>query len=431
MVYVKSIENLPLMPCSDTKAKHLLKEKKAKIISRSPFTIKLCFKVDNITQEVTLGVDSGSKHIGLSATTGKEELYSSDVEIRDDIHSLLTTRRENRRSRRNRKTRYREMRFDNRVHSKNKGWLAPSVENKINTHLNRIDFVLSILPISRIIIETASFDIQKIKNPDIEGKEYQSGNMLSFWNTREYVLSRDGHKCQCCKGKSKDKVLNVHHIISRKDGGTNAPDNLITLCETCHKSYHKGLLELPSSIEKTQTFKNETFMSIMRWTLFNRLKDKYIPKGIEVLNTYGYITKNTRISANIKKTHTSDAFCISRNINAKRLDTYYYQKKVRCHNRQIHKATILKGGVRKLNQSPYTTKGFRLFDKVKINIPKEKESKYASLNGKIGFIWGRRESGSFLIKTLDGFVLHSGINYKYLTLLEKRKSYITEVRQGV
>lgn len=150
MVYVKSIENLPLMPCSDTKAKHLLKEKKAKIISRSPFTIKLCFKVDNITQEVTLGVDSGSKHIGLSATTGKEELYSSDVEIRDDIHSLLTTRRENRRSRRNRKTRYREMRFDNRVHSKNKGWLAPSVENKINTHLNRIDFVLSILPISRI-----------------------------------------------------------------------------------------------------------------------------------------------------------------------------------------------------------------------------------------------------------------------------------------
>lgn len=254
--------------------------------------------------------------------------------------------------------------------------------------------------------------------------------MLSFWNTREYVLSRDGHRCRCCKGKSKDKVLNVHHIISRKDGGTNAPDNLITLCETCHKSYHKGLLELPSSIKKTQTFKNETLMSIMRWTLFNRLKDKYIPKGIEVLNTYGYITKNTRISANIKKTHTTDAFCISRNINAKRLDTYYYQKKVRCHNRQIHEVTILKGGVRKLNQSPYTTKGFRLFDKVKINIPKEKESRYASLNGKIGFIWGRRESGSFLIKTLDGFVLHSGINYKYLTLLEKRKSYITEVRQS-
>ena len=105
----------------------------------------------------------------------------------------------------------------------------------------------SILPISRIVIEVAQFDTQKINNPEISGKEYQEGNQLGFWNVREYVLARDGHKCQYCKGKSKSKILNVHHIESRKTGG-DSPSNLITLCETCHKEYHKGNMDLKSYV---------------------------------------------------------------------------------------------------------------------------------------------------------------------------------------
>lgn len=248
MVYVLNIEGKPLMPCSEAKARKLLKQNKAKIYKREPFTVQLLFECENQIQEISLGVDAGSKHIGLSATTHQKELYSADVELRNDIVNLLSTRRENRRTRRNR-LRYRKPRFDNRVSSKRSGWLAPSVLNKIQTHLKVIKDIHKFLPITKIIVETASFDVQKIKNPNISGVEYQQGKQLDFWNVREYVLWRDNHQCQYCKGKSKDSVLNVHHLESRKTGG-NSPDNLITLCETCHKKYHSGEIQLK---QKTRT----------------------------------------------------------------------------------------------------------------------------------------------------------------------------------
>lgn len=181
--------------------------------------------------------------IGLSATTETKELYASNIELRNDIVKLLSNRRELRRNRRNRKRRYRKARFNNRVKSKKKGWLAPSILNKINTHLKVIADIYKILPVTKLVVEVASFDIQKIKDPDISGEEYQQGEQLGFWNVREYVLFRDNHECQHCHGKSKDSILNVHHIESRKTGG-NSPDNLITLCETCHHKYHKGEIQL-------------------------------------------------------------------------------------------------------------------------------------------------------------------------------------------
>ena len=230
MVYVLNMQGEPLMPCKEAKARKLLRDNLAIVIKREPFTIQLIFECENQTQDITLGVDAGSKHIGLSATTDKKELYSADVELRNDIVDLLSTRRQNRRTRRNR-LRYRKPRFLNRVKSKNKGWLAPSVENKIQAHFNVIEKIHEILPITKIIVETASFDIQKIKNPEISESEYQQGDQLGFWNVREYVLFRDGHKCHGKKG-CKGNILNVHHIESRKVGG-NSPSNLITLCEDC------------------------------------------------------------------------------------------------------------------------------------------------------------------------------------------------------
>ena len=214
MVYVTSKNGQPLMPTGNyAKVRILLKNKKAKIIKRCPFTIQLAYDITNYTQDITLGVDAGSKHIGLSATTKDKVLFESDVELRNDIVDLLSTRRQNRRTRRYHKTRYRKPRFNNR--RRKDGWLAPSIQNKVDTHLTVIRRVYEILPITKIIVEVASFDIQKIKNPTISGTEYQQGEQLDFWNVREYVLFRDGHTCQCCKGKSKDKILNVHHIESR------------------------------------------------------------------------------------------------------------------------------------------------------------------------------------------------------------------------
>lgn len=395
------------------KVRKLLKDGKAKVVKRCPFTIQLLYDSTHYVQSVSLGIDAGSKHIGLSATTKEKELYASDVELRNNIVDLLSTRKEYRRTRRNRKTRYRKPRFANRVSTKKKGWLAPSIRQKIETHLTVVDKVHQILPISKIVVETASFDIQKIKNPDIKGKEYQEGEQLDFWNVREYVLSRDNHTCQCCKGKSKDKILNVHHIESRKTGG-NAPNNLITLCETCHKGYHKGTVKLPSNIKRGMKFKDAAFMGIMRWSFYEELKNRY--KNVHM--TYGYITKNTRIKNNLPKEHYVDARCISGNPSAKPLDVYYYQKKVRCHNRQIHKATIYKGGKKRRAQMEYIVKGFRLYDKV-------------SHQGKEYFVMGRRTSGSFSIKTLDNKKPNKSgtLSFRKIKLLETAKHYLVETRK--
>ena len=409
LVYVINKHGKPLMPCKPRKARLLLKNKQAKILKYEPFTIQLLYGSSGYKQKVSLGIDAGSKHVGASATTKKQELYASQTELRGDtIVKLLSDRRELRRSRRSRKTRYRKPRFLNRVHSKHKGWLSPSIENKINTHIRIIDDVYKLLPIYNIIVETASFDIQKLKNKDISGKEYQEGEQLGFSNVREYVLSRDNHTCQCCHGKSKDSVLQVHHIESRKTGG-NAPNNLITLCKTCHTKYHSGEISLSSKIHRGIRFKDATFMGIMRWTLYERLKKLY--KNVSM--TYGYITKYKRIKYNIEKSHVADAFCIANNLNAKRLNHYYLQKQVRRHNRKLHKSKIYSGGYRKNNQAKYSVFGFHLFDKVKYN----------NIDC---FIFGRRSSGSFDIRKLNGEVISHGISYKKLKLVEYRKSLLIE-----
>lgn len=406
MVYVLNVDGKPLMPCKSAKARHLLRDGKAKVVKREPFTIKLLFECDNITQPITLGVDAGSKHIGVSASTEKKEVYSADVELRNDIVELISTRKQNRRTRRSR-LRYRKPRFNNR--KKDDKWLAPSVEQKIQCHLKVVEDLHKILPITKIVVELANFDIQKILNPNIEGEEYQKGAQSGFWNVREFVIWRDNHTCQHCKGKSKDNVLEVHHIESRKTGG-NAPNNLVTLCKTCHQKHHREGMQL--NIHRGNSMRHEAFMGVMRREFYNRLKDIYQ----DVKITYGYITKSNRIANGLPKAHHIDAFCIAGNLEAELLGYYYYQKKVRCHNRQIHKANYLKGGRKKLNQSPYIVLGFRLFDKVK-------------LENEECFVFGRRVRGYFKVCKLDGTVIHTDINYKKLKFVNTRKRYLTERRE--
>ena len=418
MVYVLSENGQPLMPTKRYgKIRHLLKDGKAKVVNRCPFTIQLLYQTTTYTQTLELGVDAGSKTIGLSVSSEEKEYFSGEVAVRNDIVDLLSTRRQYRRSRRNRKTRYRAPRFDNRVHAKNKGWLAPSIRQKCESHVAVVGKVVKMLPVSHITVELASFDTQKLK-ADMENlkrpqsTDYQQGEQLGFWNCREYVFFRDSYTCQCCKGKSKDKILNVHHLESRKTGG-NAPNNLITLCETCHKLYHAGKITLPEGIKRKASYKDAAFMGIMRWAVYNKLKELY-PNEVSI--TYGYITKNTRIANYLPKEHRVDALCIAGHPKAKRTSDWYYQKKVRCHNRQIHKATIQKDGIRKKNQAPKYVQGHQLFDTV-------------LYQKKLYFIFGRRSSGFFDIRTLDGTKVNKGsISQKKLKLINNNKSYLTEVR---
>lgn len=406
MVYVLSKNGKPLMPTTNNrKVRLLLKANQAKVVTRTPFTIQLLHTTHCYVQPITLGIDAGSKTIGVSATTEKAELFSAEVVLRNDISKNLTAKATFRRGRRNRKTRYRKARFLNRVKSKNKGWLAPSVEHKINSHIKVVGNVHGVLPISKIIVETASFDIHKLMNPDVKGKGYQKGPQYEFSNLRDAVLYRDSYSCQHCK-KKKNTRLEVHHIIFRKDGGADTFDNLITLCEDCHAALHRGEFELKAKAKK---FSHPTFMGIMRKTLLLRLRNIY-PL---VLETYGYITKEDRIFHKLDKSHRIDAYCIAKNFDALPLNCWYAQKFVRSKNRQLHKATINKGGIRKLNQSPRYVFGFQLFDKIEYQ-------------GQEAFIFGRRASGNFDVRKLDGTKLSAGVSYKKLTLLEKRRSLLYE-----
>ena len=420
MVYVKSITGQPLMPTKRHGfVRRLLKSGRAKVVQRCPFTIQLLYESGNETQPIVLGVDAGSKHVGLSACTEKKELYSAEMSPRNNVVDLLSDRRQYRRGRRYRKTRYRQARFNNRVHAKHKGWLAPSVEVKIQEHITCIKRIMSILPVRKVIVETAEFDLQRLKameegKPFPVGTDYQLGEMYDEYNVRQYVLKRDNYTCQCCGKHPTEKngiKLRVHHKESRKTGG-NAPDNLITLCKACHKALHEGKVTLPEGKRRGKPGRDATFMGIMRKTLISRLRSEL---EVPVWETHGYITKYRREKYGIQKTHTSDARCITGMMESKPSAESFLIRPVRCHNRQTHKAKILKGGIRKRNQTEYTVFGYRLWDKVRYG------------NDEC-FVKGRRASGYFSLAKLDGTSVTYSVLYKKLKLLETAKHYLTERR---
>ncbi|MFP3727115.1 RNA-guided endonuclease IscB [Priestia filamentosa] len=327
MVFVLNQEGKPLMPTKrHRKVRLWLKNGQAKVVKRKPFTIQLLFKTEDYVQPISLGVDSGFYHIGISAVTEKEEVFSSEVSLLKGMVERNEERASYRRTRRAR-LRYRKPRFDNR--KKDKGWLAPSIQHKLDSHLRYIEWVKSILPISNTIIEVANFDTQKILNPDIQGLEYQEGVQKEFYNLREYILHRDHHTCQNpnCKNKSKEKVLVLHHIIFRSNGGSDSPNNLITLCDKCHTPRnHKGFLR--DWRPKVKRLRSATFMSMVRWKLVNAL---------ECNHTYGYLTKSKRIEFEIEKTHANDAFVIAGGTSKHVRAQVHQVEQVRRNNRSLDK----------------------------------------------------------------------------------------------
>nr|DAH90450.1 MAG TPA: NinG recombination protein [Bacteriophage sp.] len=406
MIYVRSKGKKALMPTErGGRIGYLLRHGKAHVVSRVPFVVQLDYESPTYTQAVSLGIDAGSKHIGVSASTEKKELFAAQVELRSDVTKLLSDRRELRRTRRGRKTRYRKPRFDNR--RKKADWLAPSIEQKVGSHLKVIRMVRGLLSLSRITIEVAQFDAQKIKNPNIAGEEYQQGEQLGFWNVREYVLARDGHRCVHCKGKSKDPILNVHHLESRKTGG-NSPSNLVTLCETCHKAYHRG--EFGLKIKRGSSFRDASVMSIMRWAVYERAKTEFGKVNL----TYGYATKHTRIENGIAKTHAADAFCIARNVHARRSDSFFLCRCVPRHTRALHVANPKKGGLRRSAIAPHKIGGsrFQRFDMVR-------------WKGKECFIFGS-SSGRPVLRNCSGDKIHetSRVNIKTIKFIKRLRNNI-------
>ena len=293
-VYVLTRNGKPLMPTSPRNARKLLKENKAKVVKRCPFTIQLLGPCGESIQEVICGIDSGYENVGFNCLTEKKVLIAGEVKLDSRMKKRLDERRMYRRNRRN-KLWYRKPRFLNRAISK--GWLPPSTQRRFDAHINLIERLKKILPISKVIVETASFDIQKLNNPDITGEEYQQGEMYGFENTRNYIFARENGTCQLCK--KKDGKFELHHIIPRSKGGTNKPNNLVLLHEGCHEKLHRDNLE--KTLPKNKQYKASTFMNIIH--------NKFQEYGYET--TYGYITSGKRKKFGLEKSHANDAFVIA------------------------------------------------------------------------------------------------------------------------
>ncbi len=324
-VFVVNQHGKPLMPTTPRQARLLLSRGRAKIVGRKPFTIQLLHGSTGYTQGITLGIDAGYQRIGFSAVTAKEELIGGEVEMLNGQRARNEERAMYRRQRRNR-LRYRKPHFDNR--RKSKGGLAPSIQHKLDTHIRLIESLCNVMPVMYIIIETAAFDIQGIKNPDIEGVGYQSGEQAGFWNLREYILHRDHHRCQNpdCKGRS--DVLQVHHLGYWKADSSDRPDNLIALCTKCHTSAnHKPGKLLYGWQPKVKSYRPETFMSTVRWRLI---------KHFDAINAYGYQTKSARIALGLEKSHHNDAFVIACGTTQKRKASTAIKQRRR-NNRNLEK----------------------------------------------------------------------------------------------
>ena len=341
-VFVKNMRGESLMPCSQRKARLLLKEGKAKIVGYKPFIIQLLQATGETTQDVHLGVDTGAKHIGIAVASGNKVLTKGEIELRDDIHKNMMVRHQARRDRRNRNTRYRKARFLNR--KRREGWLPPTVQSKLNATFMWIDRFYSLLPNPILHIEVGKFDIHKMINPDVVKEGYKNGQCAGYYDVRYFVFARDNYTCQVCK--KRNKILRTHHIVYRTEGGTDRADNLITVCTDCHTSEnHKvgGILyNWMIKHKKVKQYKEATFMNIVRKRTFEKYPNAII--------TYGSETSPYRKELGLDKTHYNDAIAISKIENIKENhDEWFYIKQFRKKKRSLHESIPTRGRKKEKN----------------------------------------------------------------------------------
>lgn len=413
LVYVLKQNGQPFMPTERFgKVRRLLKEGQAKVVRREPFTIKLLYEPEtDVVQECYCGVDTGSRHIGIAVVGNDKVLYQSQTELRGDIKRKMDARRASRRGRRIRKMRYRKIRFLNRRNSIKKDRLPPSIKHKVQTHIDEIEFCKRILPVSdeNIILEVSQFDTALMKNPSLINEKirhwgYQHGFNYGYSSRRKAVLHRDNYTCQCC-GK-KNCRLEVHHIKFRSNGGTDDEENLITLCEDCHKGVHAGTVVLNKKPKQSKNLKHATHMSIIR----SRLLKEY-PNAIE---TFGFVTSENRSHLKLEKDHFIDACVIaSGGLEFKELDVVYRKRRVPVQDR------ILTKGIRDERKIPKgKVYGFKRYDKVKYL-------------GEVCFIKSRRVRDNFTLMDINNNKLDfrnrdgkQNPSYKSIKRINARKSVL-------
>ncbi|MBE3561989.1 MAG: HNH endonuclease, partial [Ktedonobacteraceae bacterium] len=290
-VYVLSQEGTPLMPTTPRRARLWLKEKRARIARREPFTIRLRFAPRHSIQAATVGVDTGSQTVGIAAVANGEVLLQAEVHLRTEISRQMLQRRQYRRNRRSRKTRYRPARFANR--RRKQGWLPPTVRAKVNATVKAVRFVASLLPVSQVHVEVASFDSQKMQNPEISGVEYQQGELQGY-QVREYLLVKWNRRCAYCGATG--VPLQVEHIIPKARRGSDRVSNLTLACQPCNqRKGNRTAAECGHAQIEAQArlpLRDAAQVSAMKTAIIGDLQRLFDNERVHV--RYGYETKYQR-----------------------------------------------------------------------------------------------------------------------------------------
>lgn len=416
-VFVIDQDKKPVNPIPPARARELLTKQKAAVFRMYPFTLILKYAVDNPTlKPLTIKLDPGSKFTGIAILDGENVIWVSELEHRGwQIKDSLGSKRSLRRSRRNRKTRYRQPRFDNR--KRPDSWLPPSLMHRILTVETWVKRLCRYTPITQIVMELVKFDTQKMQDPEINGVEYQQGNLAGY-EVREYLLEKWGRKCAYC---DKEGVpLQIEHIHPKSKGGSNRVSNLTLSCERCN--IKKGTKFVDEFLKKDserlkkikrqaeQPLKDVAAVNSTRWALF-RILGNILPTTTGT----GGQTKYNRTRFELKKTHWIDAACVG-DIETIKLLTQQ-PLRIKCTG----------WGTRKMcgtNKYGFPTRhrtrqqvhfGFQTGDIVKAIVKSGK---------KVGTYVGRvlcRKSGSFDISTKSDRV--AGISYKYCQPIHKKDGY--------
>lgn len=433
-VLVVDRQHRPLMPCTEKRARLLLQRGRAVVHKRFPFAIRLKDRLaeDSEYQPLRLKLDPGSKATGLAITRDTETanrnetvVFLAEIQHRgQQIKNALESRRAMRRTRRNRNTRYRPARFNNRTRPA--GWLAPSLQHRVDTTISQVRRLSNLAPISAISQELVRFDMQLIQNPEISGVEYQQGELQGY-EVREYLLNKFNRCCTYCGAK--DTPLEVEHVRPKAKGGSNRVTNLCLACRDCNekkgtRSIEDFLAKKPELLAKILRqlkvpLKDAAAVNSTRWALANSLK----AFGYPVELASGGRTKFNRRRFSIPKSHALDAACVGateslRNWNLPTLV-------IKCTGRGGYQRTRLNkyGFPRGYLMRQKSVKGFQTGDMVVATVP---------TGVKAGVHVGRvavRATGSFNVQTPTGAV--QGISHKHCRIVAKADGYSYSIQPKI
>ena len=436
-VFVLDKHGNPLMPCSSARARKLLKSKRARVHRLAPFVIRLVDKevADTVVDGVEIGIDPGSKATGVSVFRSSEDgrvgLMSIELEHRGQrIHKKLQQRAGYRRGRRSRNLRYRAPRFNNRA--KPKGWLAPSLQHRVDSTMSLVTRLRKWAPVTGIHQELVRFDMQQIENSEISGVEYQQGELAGY-EVREYLLEKWQRKCAYCGAT--DIPLNIDHIQPKIKGGSNRVSNLTLACIPCNQSKDNLDLKawLASRFAPTEAkaiakrvlsrakspLKDAAAVNSTRWALYRALQATGLPVSVGT----GGQTKWNRSRFRLAKSHTLDALCVGRVNGVVTHPLSVIISKATGRGTYSRTVSDKSGFPRLIRPRTKCVQGFQTGDLVRAVVPSGK---------KMGTHVGRvavRSSGSFNITTKGKAM--QGISHRHCTLLQRGDGWGDEQRKEV